>query len=64
MIMDYMTDNKISEEELPPEQDIVDIITEKVEEEINEEEIEEEIEKVKEINDDGGISREYWNSRF
>ena len=63
-VVEYISDNKIEEGELPSEDEIANIIKEKVEEEIDMNEIEEEIEKMKEVNGDDGVSRDYWDSRF
>ena len=64
LIEDYISDKKVSEEQLPDEQEIVDIITEKADEEVDRQKIEEAIQEMQDINGDDGIEREYWNSRF
>ena len=63
IVVDYVTNNKISEDQLPSEQEIIDILTEKVEEIVNVDDIQEAIDEMKDIND-SGIEREYWDSRF
>ena len=64
LIEDYISDKKVSEEQLPDEQEIVDIIAEKADEEVDRQKIEEAIQEMQDINGDDGIEREYWNSRF
>ena len=64
LIEDYISDKKVSEEQLPDEQEIVDIIAEKADEEVDRQKIEEAIQEMQYINGDDGIEREYWNSRF
>lgn len=64
LIEDYISDKKVSEEQLPDEQEIVDIITEKADEEVDRQKIEEAIQEMQDINGDDGIEREYWDSRF
>ena len=62
LLLDYINNNKSGE--TPSEDEISDIITEKVEEEVSVEEIEDEIQKMQDVNGNDGISNEYWNSRF
>lgn len=64
LIEDYISDKKVSEEQLPDEQEIVDIIAEKADEEVDRQKIEEAIQEMQDINGDDGIEREYWDSRF
>ena len=64
LLVDYISDNKIEENELPTEDEIQKIIEEKVEDEVNFNTIEEAIEEMKEVNGDDGVSRDYWDSRF